>query len=82
MLTKENLNIVFDKAQAINAPFVFVAIEAEGIKEVIAVPAVSYDAKQSFYNTAYSDDLVHVMNSSVRIVGLTYGHSDALNDLV
>jgi len=82
MLTKQNLNIVFDTARNEGVKFVFVGIEAEGIKEVIAVPSQSFDAKQSFYNNAYSDDLVHVMNSKVRLFGLTHGDESAILELV
>lgn len=81
MLTKENLNNTFEAAKAENVDFVFVGIEAEGIKEIIAVPNESFEAKQAFYNNAYSDELVHVMNSKVRITGLTHGGAKAIHDL-
>ncbi|MDM5231474.1 hypothetical protein [Lysinibacillus pakistanensis] len=81
-LTKQNLIKTFNGAREYEAPFVFVGIEAEGIREVITVPAISFDAKEQFYTNAYSDDLVHVMNSKVRVFGLTYGNADAVHDLV
>ncbi|MFB7159559.1 hypothetical protein [Lysinibacillus sp. NPDC056232] len=46
------------------------------------MPAISFDAKEQFYINAYSDDLVHVMNSKVSVFGLTYGNADAVHDLV
>jgi hypothetical protein len=81
-LSKQNLINTFTGARENNSSFVFVGIEAEGIKEVIAVPAESFDAKEKFYINAYSDELVHVMNSKVRIIGLTYGNAQAINDLI
>ncbi|QIC46186.1 hypothetical protein GAG94_03045 [Lysinibacillus sphaericus] len=81
-LTKQNLKNTFKDARTVGSPFVFVGIEAEGIKEVISIPKLSFDAKEQFYNNAYSDNLVHVMNSKVKITGLSHGDSDALYDLV
>lgn len=80
-LSKENLINTFTGAREDGSSFVFVAIEAEGTKEVIAIPLESFDAKEKFYVNAYSDELVHVMNSKVRIIGLTHGVADALYDL-
>ena len=82
MLTKQNLINTFKGAYEQDASFVFVGIEAEGIKEVIAVPKESFEAKEQFYLRAYNDDLVHVMNSKVRITGLTFGEADAIHDLI
>lgn len=81
-LTKESLIKTFAEARTQRSPFVFVAIEAEGIKEIITVPEVSFDAKEQFYKNAYSNELVHVMNSKVRIVGLRHGFVSLLLDLV
>jgi len=67
MLTKQDLVNIFSVAREQQLPFVVVGIEAEGTKEAIVVPAESFDAKEQFYLNAYSDDLVHVMNSKVRI---------------
>jgi len=67
MLNKQDLINIFAVAREEGAPFVVVGIEAEGIKEAIVVPAESFNAKEKFYINAYSDDLVHVMNSKVRI---------------
>ncbi|PFW97659.1 hypothetical protein [Bacillus pseudomycoides] len=72
-LTKQHLTNTFTAARENGEPFVFVGIEAEGIKEVIAIPSESFDAKEKFYNNAYSEELVHVMNSKVRVFGLTFG---------
>lgn len=81
-LTKQNLINTFEGARNNCAPFVFVGIEAEGIKEVIAVPEESFNAKEKFYLNAYTDELVHVMNSKVRIIGLTYGDAQSIHDLI
>jgi len=81
-LTKQNLKNTFKGARTVGSPFVFVGIEAEGIKEVISIPSASFEAKEQFYNNAYSDDLVHVMNSKVKITGLAHGYPEALTDLV
>ncbi|MFJ3388900.1 hypothetical protein [Lysinibacillus sp. NPDC086135] len=81
-LTKQHLVNTFEGARNNNSPYVFVGIEAEGIKEVISIPSVSFDAKEQFYNNAYSNKLVHVMNSKVKIIGLTHGYPEALTDLV
>lgn len=81
-LTKQNLINTFTAARAEGTPFVFVGIEAEGVKEVIAVPSVSFDAKEKFYISAYTDDLAHVMNSKVCITGLTHGGVGAIYDLI
>ncbi|MDC6267231.1 hypothetical protein [Lysinibacillus fusiformis] len=81
-LTKQNLKETFKGARTVGSSFVFVGIEAEGIKEVISIPKPSFDAKEHFYMNAYSDDLVHVMNSKVKITGLTHGDPEALYDLV
>lgn len=77
-LTKEDLINLFSVARDKQLPFVFVSIEAEGVKEVIAVPSESFDAKEKFYNNAYSDELVHVMNSKVRITNVIAGDVAAL----
>lgn len=64
-LDRQALNDIFETAKQFDFKFVFVGISAEGIKEVIAVPNFSFDKKLEFYNNAYSDNLVHVMNSNV-----------------
>ncbi|MEK5334345.1 MULTISPECIES: hypothetical protein [unclassified Lysinibacillus] len=81
-LTKQNLINTFKAAREEEASFVFVGIEAEGIKEAIAVPTISFDAKEQFYMNAYSDELVHVMNSKVRIFGLSFGSATAIHDII
>lgn len=81
-LSKENLKEIFDGARKSSSPYVFVGIEAEGVKEVITIPATSFNAKEEFYNNAYSEDLIHVMNSNVKITGLAYGNTETLKDLI
>ncbi|MEK4715353.1 hypothetical protein [Sporosarcina sp. FSL K6-5500] len=81
-LTKEDLINTFKSAREEDASFIFVGIEAEGVKEAIAVPLFSFDAKEQFYMNAYSDELVHVMNSKVRIFGLSFGGATAIHDII
>lgn len=81
-LTKQNVINTFAGAREQGSKFVFVSIDAEGISEVIAVPQASFDAKEKFYMGAYKDDLTHVMNSKVKIVGLNHGDSDSLDDVI
>lgn len=81
-LTKQTLSHTFAKARETNSSFVFVAIVAEGTEEVIVIPRRSFDAKEVFYNKAYNDELVHVMNSGVYIRGLSYGESSELNNIL
>jgi hypothetical protein len=78
---KQSLIKTFNAARARNSSFVFVGVEAEGIKEVITVPKQSFDAKEQFYMNAYSEELVHVMNSKVRVFGLNYGEAEDVHDL-
>lgn len=75
-LTKKHLKNNFERAKETNSPFVFVAIVAEGVEELILIPERSFEAKEKFYLGAYSDDLTHVMNKSVYIRGLSYGDID------
>lgn len=70
---KDSLIKAFEEARLMNYPYVFVKIEAEGIVEYIAVPEQSFVAKEKFYSKAYNDDLVHVMNSNVKIQEVGYG---------
>lgn len=77
-LTKQHLTNTFAKAIETDSPFVFVAISAEGTEEIIVVPKRSFEAKEAFYNNAYNNDLVHVMNSKVYIRGLSYGEAEEL----
>lgn len=81
-LTKDALTTIFAKAIETDSPFVFVTINAEGTDEVIVVPKRSFEAKEVFYNKAYNDELVHVMNSKVCIRGLSYGKAEELNNII
>lgn len=68
-ISKQKLVNVFQKAIDSNFyQFVIVEIEAEGIREFIVIPRVSFIEKQSFYARSYTDDLVHVMNKNVKII--------------
>lgn len=66
-MKKHVIQDMFETAREQQLPFVVVGVEAEGTKEAIVVPAESFDAKEQFYNGAYDENLVHVMNSKVRI---------------
>lgn len=78
MLTKQDLINIFSVARDKELPFVVVGIEAEGTKEAIVVPSESFDAKEQFYVNAYSDELVHVMNSKVRIFNVIATGADGI----
>lgn len=81
-MTKDNLNLAFEEAKSSNARFIFVGVDADGVKEVIAIPSRSFEKKQEFYNTAYSNDLIHVMNKNVHIYGVSHGDEKALYQLI
>lgn len=67
-MSKKNLLDTFQKAIDDNFyQFIVIGIEAEGIREFIVIPRVSFSEKQSFYARSYTDGLVHVMNKNVRI---------------
>lgn len=79
MLVKQDLINIFSVAREKELPFVVVGIEAEGTKEAIVVPSESFDAKEQFYVNAYSDELVHVMNSKVRIFNVIATDSEGIS---
>ncbi|MEE3805448.1 hypothetical protein V2H29_00630 [Lysinibacillus fusiformis] len=79
MLVKQDLINIFSVAREKELPFVVVGIEAEGTKEAIVVPSESFDAKEQFYVNAYSDELVHVMNSKVRIFNVIATGADGIS---
>lgn len=67
-IKKKDLLSQFESAKHDQSDFVYVAIIAEGTKEVILIPRESFVDKQSFYERSYTDDLIHVMNKNVKIV--------------
>ncbi len=81
-MSKAALIEVFKRAVIGNYPYVFVVIEAEGIEECIVVPKESFEAKHEFYLKAYNDDLIHVMNSNVKITNVGYGDVNHLPDFI
>ncbi|ANU28449.1 hypothetical protein I858_015780 [Planococcus versutus] len=81
-LAKEALFQTFDKARETESPFVFVKVNAEGTDEVIVIPAKSFDAKEQFYDKAYNNELVHVMNSKVCIRLVSYGVASDLYTII
>lgn len=78
-LSKQDLVNIFKVARKEELSFVVVGIEAEGTKEAIVVPVESFDAKEQFYLNAHSDDLVHVMNSKVRIFNVIATSTDGIS---
>lgn len=80
-LSMKHLTNTFKRARETSSPFVFIAIMAEGTEEIVTIPAKSFDAKENFYNKAYTEDLVHVMNKEVYIRGLSYGVATDLNNI-
>jgi len=81
-LTKQSLQDTFTKARETDSPYVFVGLSADGIDELIVIPKRSFNAKEAFYLSAYSDELVHVMNKSVYIRGLSYGDVDQIANVL
>lgn len=80
MLTHTHIKNNFEAARKTDSKFVFVAVVAEGIEEIITIPRESFDAKEAFYLRSYSEEgLVHVMNSNVHIRGLSYGSASELD---
>lgn len=81
-ITQKTLIETFKKAKTTKSPYVFVIISADRVEEVIVIPEKSFDAKEAFYKGAYTDDLVHVMNKSVFIRGLSYGEATELSNFI
>lgn len=71
---------VFDVAAELNSECVFVEIMAVDVEEVIVIPKKSFGAKKQFYKNAYNDELVHVMNEKVEILGYSHGDYTALRN--
>lgn len=81
-LSKQHLQNTFNTARENEMDYVFVAIVAEGVEEVIVIPNKSFDAKEQFYMNAYGDDLKHIMNKNVYIRGLSYGSCYELENII
>ena len=77
-LTQQHLENTFKAAREKGAAFVFIAVVAEGVEEIITIPQHSFDAKEALYKRAYNNELVHCMNSAVYIRGLSYGEATEL----
>lgn len=82
MITKRSLNNTFDSAINEGSKFIGVKISAEGTKEFIIIPRESFKEKKDFYNRAYTDELIHAMNSKVKIIGFTHGEWVDMKDLI
>lgn len=81
-MNKGILANTFKNARETESPFVFVELSTPAGREVIVVPADSFDAKEEFYLNAYNDNLVHVMNEKVYIKGLSFGDSSELDHII
>lgn len=78
-IDKETLMLQFEKAEQNDSDFVYVAIIAEDVKEVILVPRESFAEKKAFYKRSYTEKLVHVMNKNVKIVDCGCMKSDVFD---
>lgn len=81
-LTMDHLKENFVRAKETNSPYVFVAVIAEGVDELIVIPERSFEAKEKFYVGAYTDNLTHVMNKNVSIRGLSYGSGREIQNII
>lgn len=71
---------MFDIALELETECIFVEINAVDAKEVIVLPRESFAFKKEFYQNAYNNDLVHVMNEKVRITAFSHGSVDELRN--
>lgn len=81
LFNKQLLHDTFTKARENKSKFVFIHLHTPAGEEVICVPRNSFDKKEKFYDEAYKDNLVHVMNDKVKIMGLSYGDGSELDIL-
>ena len=81
MLTIQNLNNTFESAIKEGAKYVGVKVSADGTDECIVIPNKSFADKRTFYNRAYTNKLIHVMNSNVKIVAFTHGDLNDIEEL-
>lgn len=79
-MNKNHFIEIFDIAIDVKSKCVFVEIVAVDAKEVIVIPNESFEAKREFYKNAYNDNLVHVMNEKVKIVGFSHGSPNDLGN--
>lgn len=69
-ITKEDLKTAFGIAKDRELGEVYIGIKVEGHLEVTVIPKESFLYKLEYYNKAYDDDLIHVMNKEVEIIGI------------
>nr|DAG96654.1 MAG TPA: hypothetical protein [Herelleviridae sp.] len=69
-LSKIDLNNAFGVALERDLDFIYIGLKVEDALEIIVIPKSSMKVKQEFYNKAYTEDLQHVMNSQVEIIGI------------
>lgn len=69
-LSKVDLNNAFGIALERDLDFIYIGLRVKDALEIIVIPKSSMKSKQEFYNKAYTEDLHHVMNSKVEIIGI------------
>ena len=69
-INKNDLNNAFGVALERKLKFIYIGIKVKNNLEIIVIPKNSMKEKQEFYNKAYTEDLHHIMNSQVEIVGI------------
>lgn len=82
MKKKEDLMKVFKEANNEGSQFIFIGIDAVGVKEVICIPKESFGKKLIFYKDSYTDDLTHKHNEDVRITKINHGDLEVLSKMV
>lgn len=73
LLNKYDLVKTFDSARENKLPFIFVGVEAFGVKEIISIPEESFDAKESYLNKTYDENLIMHTNENISIKYLGCG---------
>lgn len=63
-------------------PYIFVKIQNPTGFEVVVIPRRHSKEKREFYESAYTENLVHVMNSEVKIVDIAMGDETVLPKII
>lgn len=73
--TRKNLTYAFDRAKKIGANYVGLMIQLPHAKEpeFIINPRVNFDEKLKYYLKNYDEELRHIHDKEVKIIGITYG---------
>lgn len=74
-LTKYNLEYCFEKAIKTDSNYIGVMIQLPHAKEpeIIINPSINFKEKLDYYNENYNENLEHIHDNRVKIVGLTFG---------